>query len=31
MPVDVPIAASVPSSAARRCSKLVTVGLEVRP
>ena len=30
MPLDAPIAASVPSSAASRCSKLVTVGLEVR-
>lgn len=30
MPVEAPMAASVPSSAARRCSKLVTVGLEVR-
>jgi hypothetical protein len=31
MPVAVPMAASVPSIAASRCSKLVTVGLEVRP
>jgi hypothetical protein len=30
MPVDAPMAASVPSSAAMRCSKLVTVGFEVR-
>ena len=30
MPLDAPMAASVPSSAARRCSKLATVGLEVR-
>ena len=30
MPLAVPMADSVPSSAARRCSKLVTVGLEVR-
>ena len=30
MPVDVATAHSVPSMAARRCSKLVTVGLEVR-
>ncbi len=30
MPLEAPIAPSVPSSAARRCSKAVTVGLEVR-
>ena len=31
IPVEAPMAASVPSSAARRRSKLVTVGLDVRP
>jgi hypothetical protein len=31
MPVDAPIAASVPSIAASRCSKLDTVGFDVRP
>ena len=30
MPVDVAMAASAPSIAARRCSKLRTVGLLVR-
>ena len=30
MPLEVPSAVSVPSGAARRCSKLVTVGLGVR-
>ena len=30
MPLDVPIADSVPSSAAKRCSNAVTVGFEVR-